>query len=89
MLQFSIQFAHAFENHKHNACPDQHETHFGTHKNDCDVFHYKINHVSYKITSFLLDDEQVVLKENIFGAPNFTQTFNVHFKLGRSPPAYC
>lgn len=89
LLQFAIQFAHAFENHKHNVCSFSSETHFDTHINDCDVFHYKINHNSYQVSSLSSASDITFSKEKNFGVANFTNTYNFHFKLGRSPPVFC
>jgi hypothetical protein len=46
LLPFAVQFVHDIEHDHKHACLAS-DLHVDTHKNDCEVFHFKINHNSF------------------------------------------
>lgn len=87
LLQFAIQFVHAFENHQHKVCHAQNKVHIDKHEIDCAVFHYKINHNSIELSSSFLIAENHVIVGKIYSTENQISSVKLQFKSSRAPPS--
>ena len=87
LLQFVIQFTHAFENHQHEVCHAQNKVHIDKHEIDCAVFHYKINNNTISFSSNLSIVSITLNEKNIYSTEEKNASVNLHFKSSRAPPS--
>jgi hypothetical protein len=86
LLQFAIQFVHAFENHQQEVCHAQNKVHIDKHEIDCSVFHYKINNNTVAFSSNISIVSTTINEEKIYSNEEKNTSERLHFKSSRAPP---
>ncbi|SDX82488.1 hypothetical protein SAMN05444411_11031 [Lutibacter oricola] len=85
LLPFAVQFVHSFEHHCHEVCTTN-DLHIDEHKEDCSVFHFKINQNSIDFpsevikTTYSLFDSKIITSETKLVSTQLTH------KSSRAPP---
>jgi hypothetical protein len=89
LLQFAIQFVHAFENHQHVVCHAQNKVHIDKHEIDCSVLHYKINNNTVAFSSNLSIVSTTIDEEKIYSNEDKNTSEKLLFKSTKLFLLYC
>lgn len=87
ILPSAVKFMHVFENHKHEVCYGEVNTHIHTLDVDCEFYNFNIN-TPYTLTEniFILNVYQEI-KDVIRTDYSFLSDYQRHHFLRRGPPA--
>lgn len=88
VLPFALKLNHVFDNHNHVVCKSKIENHIHESELDCDFYNYKINQVTYYISTIFDDDfQQLFIPKNYALQDDFHQTERFVSFL-RGPPSF-
>jgi hypothetical protein len=86
LLQFAVQFSHAFDEHKFSSFSTENTIYNDKQDTNCAVFHDKIFSPAVDFSVTLSFSEYVVSKEKLYSTIAQNSSRKPHFKLSRAPP---
>ena len=87
LLPFAVQFSHAVIHFgHHHACQHQNELHIDSHHNDCDEFHFQINHNSISFENSVETIDNSISNEIVTNYFDSEKQIYFLYKPTRAPP---